>query len=259
MNSETKCFFCSGNLVNWGTATVLNKHQAVYLKCEKCGYIKPEKTHWLAEAYSSAITTSDTGLLSRNLDLLIRLLPLFKVLYPKGGRFLDYGAGYGVFPRLMRDRGYEFHSYDTYCKNIFSGDLVVDKLEQRFEAVTAFEVFEHWLNPIEELDKIAKVTDTIIFSTCLRPDSVKTPADWWYFGLEHGQHVSLYTKKSLASLGAHYGMKLVSRGNYLHILTRKPITNIKFKFLTNRKLGLATMMERNVGLAISKCMQSHQR
>jgi hypothetical protein len=258
MNFETKCFCCSGNLVNWGTATVLNKHKAIYLKCEKCGYIKPENPHWLAEAYSSAITTSDTGLLSRNLDLLIRLLPLFKVLYPKGGKFLDYGAGYGVFPRLMRDRGYEFYSYDTYCKNIFSGDLVVDKLEQRFEAVTAFEVFEHWLNPIEEFDKIAKVADTIIFSTCLLPDSVKATADWWYFGLEHGQHVSLYTPKALAALGAKYGMKLESRGNYLHILTRKPISKLKFSLLTNRKLGLAIMIERNISFILSKCTPSHQ-
>jgi hypothetical protein len=252
------CPCCGDNLVSWGSACVLEKYIALYQKCRNCGYIKPENSHWLTEAYRSAITTSDTGLLSRNLDLSIRLAPLFKVLYPAGGQFLDYGAGYGVFARLMRDRGYQFYSFDTYCENIFSPDLLVSQIAGRFEAITAFEVFEHWVNPTDELDKITEATDTIIFSTCLIPDDTSTPRDWWYFGLEHGQHVSFYTRKALIALGLKYGMKLATRDNYLHILSRKPVSIAKFNFLTNRKLGLATMIERNLARFLSICMQSHQ-
>ena len=152
----------------------------------------------------------------------------------------------------MRDKGVDFFSYDPSCENIFSQDRVIKKIDRQFLAVTAFEVFEHWVNPLEGMKEISDFTDTIIFSTCLLPEDIQSPDEWWYFGLEHGQHVSLYAENSLKHLGLKYGMELVSRDNSLHALSRSSLSSRQFNFLTSRSLGLATQFDRGLGLFIAK-------
>jgi hypothetical protein len=39
-----------------------------------------------------------------------------------------------------------------------------------------------------------------MFSTLLVPEPAPKLEDWWYYGLEHGQHIAFYTRKSLAVL-----------------------------------------------------------
>ncbi len=45
-------------------------------------------------------------------------------------------------------------------------------------------------------------SDNILFTTYLVPNSNPKPNEWWYYGPDHGQHVSLFTEKSL-NLLAH--------------------------------------------------------
>ena len=58
--------------------------------------------------------------------------------------FLDFGGGYGVFTRWMRDEGYDFFHYDQHCPNLFAPGHEADiSGSVRYELATAFEVFEH--------------------------------------------------------------------------------------------------------------------
>ena len=96
------------------------KYDVTYYQCESCRFIQTEQPYWLNEAYSSAITHLDIGLLSRNLYLMNEIPRLIDGLFPESKRYLDFGGGYGVFVRLMRDLGYDFFRFDTYCENIFA-------------------------------------------------------------------------------------------------------------------------------------------
>ena len=50
------------------SARVLNKFNVRYYRCIETGYIQTETPYWLDEAYSSAITSLDLGLASRNCE-----------------------------------------------------------------------------------------------------------------------------------------------------------------------------------------------
>ncbi len=36
---------------------------------------------------------------------------------------MDFGAGHGVFVRMMRDKGFDFFWNDIYCKNLYAKDF----------------------------------------------------------------------------------------------------------------------------------------
>lgn len=215
--------------------TILQKHSIQYYQCPNCGFISTEKPFWLEEAYGEAIADSDTGYVYRNLDFAKRISRILKQNFNKESIFLDYGAGYGMFIRLMRDSGFKFHYYDLYCKNLFAPGLEIPK-EHQVSAYTALEVFEHLENPVEDIAKMLQHTDTLIFSTLLRKEEYSSINDWWYFSAETGQHISIYTKNSLLELAKKFELTLYSNGKDMHILSKKKIKWYTLKFDLYRML-----------------------
>src|SRR4051812_7392765 len=122
-----QCDLCGGNCVLRGGYFVFGKHEARIAQCEECGYNFAIETSWLAEGYSSPMTAVDMGPLQRCIEQARPAKILMEVLYRGRGRGLDFGAGYGLFVRRMRDLGYQFFWNDTHCPNLFAkgfeGDL----------------------------------------------------------------------------------------------------------------------------------------
>ncbi len=223
------CNICDGQVVEHARARVRDKYDAVFLRCLNCGFIFIPDPCWLAEAYAEPINRSDTGYVRRNLWARDRMDVCIETNLNPNGVFLDYAAGYGLFVRLMRDIGYDFRWSDLYCQNLFAqGFEVSEPLAGPFEAVTAFEVFEHLVNPVAEAKKLLAITDCLIFSTKLVPDPAPQPQDWWYYGLEHGQHIAFYSRKSLEVLAAQFGCHVVTDDNDLHtglhVFSRKKVS-----------------------------------
>ena len=222
--SETTCNICNGQGSIIFKAEILQQYNAAYFKCNNCGFIQTEKPYWLSEAYASAITELDVGLLHRNILYSTQLENLFiKNLFDPDGKFIDYGGGYGVFVRLMRDKGFDFYRHDIYCDNIFARHFDITDIEAtvRFELLTSFEVFEHLENPLEGLEKMLTFSDNILFSTMLVPETNPTPATWWYFAPETGQHISFYTLKSLQTLAKTFNLNIYTNGASLHLFSKK--------------------------------------
>jgi hypothetical protein len=219
------CKICNSNTQQVFTSKILKKYDVKYFKCDNCGHLFTEEPFWLDEAYSRSINLSDTGLLDRNIyfSKIISLLIFF--YFNKNGSFLDYAGGYGVFTRLMRDIGFDFYWHDPYTKNLFANGFEKDlKSNSGFELLTAFEVFEHLVNPKEELEKMLRFSNTIIFSTELMQQEVPDPKEWWYYGFNHGQHISFYTEKTLNTLANQFKLNYYNVDE-IHIVTKRKFNN----------------------------------
>ncbi|MGB3190760.1 MAG: glycosyltransferase [Limnoraphis sp.] len=222
------CKICGNTSSLFSQATILNRYNISYFQCSVCGFVQTEDPFWLQEAYSSAIAISDVGLVSRNLQLSQVTEKLILSNFNPQGKFLDYGCGYGLLVRLMRDLGLDFYGDDKYCQNLFYQGFEAEQTD-RYELVTAFEVFEHFVDPIQEIEELLKFSRNIFFSTQLLPSHNPQPKDWWYYALHEGQHIAIYTQKSLAEIAKRFDINLYSDGNSLHLLTEKKISEYSWK------------------------------
>jgi hypothetical protein len=229
--AHINCKICKAISQPLETATVLKRHSVEYYRCSQCGFIQTENPYWLEEAYSSAITNSDVGLIQRNLTLARATAVIINCFFDKKGNFIDYGGGYGLFVRLMRDRGFNFFWHDPYCENLFAKHFEANLATgHRYGLLTAFEVLEHLVDPWSELASMQNMAESVLFTTRLVPNPVPPLNSWWYYGLEHGQHVSLYTVEALRRLGTELGMNLYTDGVSLHLLTPRRLNPLAFHF-----------------------------
>lgn len=225
-----ECPACGVTTREFAHARVLERYDVGYYACPECGLICTERPHWLQEAYANPIAATDIGLVARNRSLVRPMALMLAAFCNGGGRFLDFGGGNGLFVRMMRDTGYDFRWLDPWTPNIFARGFE-HRDGDHYEAVTAFEVFEHLPEPRETLGQLAAMTDNIFLSTELLPASRPQPEEWWYYALESGQHVTLYTVKALEALGAVHGLRLHTNGSNLHLLTRRKISRGMFACL----------------------------
>jgi hypothetical protein len=247
------------------TAKVLNKYDVKFYRCADTGFIQTEEPYWLADAYSSAITKLDVGMVFRNLQLAERTNKLLLASFNKNGQFLDYAGGYGLFTRLMRDKGFNFYHTDPYCQNLFAEYFDLNTLppNQRFELVTAFEVFEHLANPLEDIKRMLGFSYNLLFSTELQPESIKTVADWPYFATETGQHVAFYNQASLKAIAHQLGYNFYTDGKFLHLFTQtkfstNPLAPTRDEFLLRKAKKYVKNAEKKLGQPESLMMADWQ-
>lgn len=211
------------------TATVLGRYQVRYFRCEETGFIQTEDPFWLPEAYASVISPLDVGYVSRNLSCRDFTEQVLLAVRPDAGPCLDYGGGYGLFVRLMRDLGFDFYREDPHCENLFAGGFDVPvglgEASSKFDVATAFEVLEHVDDPLATLEVLLNRTDLIVFSTELQPESLdlQSADDWWYFMPKSGQHVSFYNRQTLSWMANKFGVSFYTDDRSRHIFSRDPL------------------------------------
>ncbi|MEH2458409.1 methyltransferase domain-containing protein [Nostoc sp.] len=219
-----KCKVCESDSVFLANTKILGKYEVDYFKCSNCGFVQTEEPYWLEEAYSEAIARTDVGLVFRNNNLSRQAAHIIFRIFNHEAKFLDYGGGYGLFVRMMRDLGLDFYWIDKFCTNLFAKGFEGNEyVGDSYELVTAFEVFEHFVNPIEEIENILKFSRTILFSTELLPENNPKPNEWWYYAPHDGQHISIYTLKTLSLIAKKYNLNLYSNGFSLHLLTEQKL------------------------------------
>lgn len=234
------CNVCGMPTSPFARTTVLNRHQVQYYCCDSCGFVQTETPFWLDEAYERAITSSDIGLVSRNVQTAVTTRAVIRSMFNGQGRFVDYGGGWGVFVRLMRDTGYDFYRFDQYAENIFAqGFDLPDETSGDFELLTAYEVFEHLVHPREEIARMLALSKSILFSTRLISTPPPKPDAWWYYGCEHGQHVSLFSRKALETIARAHQLNFVTNGASIHMFTPRRISSRLFRLVTRYRLGQA--------------------
>jgi len=224
------CTLCAANVVEpFGRALMLGSYDVAYYRCSRCGFIRTEDPYWLEEAYSTAINGSDVGLVRRNYQLATVARLVIATFFNAQGRFIDYAGGYGLFVRLMRDEGFDFAWSDKYCTNLFAqGFESVESEKGPYELLTAFEVFEHLADPVEELARMLEYSRNILFATQLLPEPAPSLDKWWYYGPEHGQHIAFHTRRSLTLLAERVGLNFYTNGVSMHLFTEKRLSQLVF-------------------------------
>ncbi len=233
------CPICSGERRVYFQAEILNKHIVDYLYCDRCGLLQTEEPHWLEEAYSDAISDTDTGLIQRNIDLTKIITCILFFLFDPGGKYLDIGGGYGILTRMMRDVGFDFYWSDPYCKNLFAKGFEASKVGARFDGITAFEVLEHVYNPFEFLQNSIYETGakTVILSTELFDKNPPEINAWNYYACETGQHISFYQHKTLAWIAQKLGYHFSSWG-CIHLLSQRIVHPFILRLLIGKASAL---------------------
>lgn len=230
-----KCKICRSIVSEFSRAKLLQKYLVRYYKCDNCGFVFTEAPYWFNEAYLDSINISDTGLVARNLNLIKLTRLIIMLCFDSNAKFLDYGGGYGLFVRLMRDAGFDFYWHDPYSENLLSRGFEYSKEHIPYEMVTAFEVFEHMKNPMEYFSQVFTYSDNVLFSTFLVPKSNPKPEEWWYYGLEHGQHISFFSFTTLIFIAKKMNRYLYSNNKNIHLLTKKNNLGKKFFKLISSK------------------------
>jgi hypothetical protein len=231
------CRICSKTSSKIFRRRILDKHDVDYFQCASCGFIQTEEPYWLKESYLSPINTEDTGIIKRNILLAKRTSTILFFMFDKKGSFLDYGGGYGLFVRLMRDYGFNFYWSDPFTENLFARGFEYDAAyTKKIELVTSFECFEHFADPMQEIEKMLSISRSIIFSTETFTSGTPDPDHWKYYYFSHGQHISLFSLDSLRYIAKIYDMHLYTNGRSFHLLTRRSLNNVVFNTLLKLSL-----------------------
>ncbi|MGD1074632.1 MAG: class I SAM-dependent methyltransferase [Thermodesulfovibrionales bacterium] len=224
----------------------MRKYDVSYFYCDMCGFLQTEEPFWLPESYHESITLPDTGGLLRSLALAEIISVLIYFIFDRSARYLDYAGGHGLFTRRMRDIGFDFFWRDRYSPNLLASGFEYTEDLGSIELITSFESFEHFSDPIKEIETMLALSRNIIFTTDLLPSPVPQPEDWYYYGLPHGQHISFYSLRTLQYIADRYRLKLYSVYP-LHILTPKNLSSASLKLLLRlRGLGLFLYVKRKM-------------
>jgi hypothetical protein len=234
VSASERCRVCGARSAAFGSARVLDRLDVQYFQCSRCRFVQTEQPYWLDEAYSTPLIAADVGAVDRNLRLAGVTQTIIQQCFDADSAFLDYGGGYGLFVRLMRDRGFDFRWHDRYAKNLLSIGFDATPNDNSFELVTAFEVLEHLVDPIEEIEAMfARGSGSLLCTTELLPASNPGPGNWWYYVPSGGQHISIYTMESLHRIAERLGCQVVSNGASLHLFTRRRVSESALRFVSH--------------------------
>lgn len=255
-----KCKLCNSNakLIS-KNLTYLGKHKADMFQCENCELLQIDPVNWLEEAYSDSIAITDTGLVARNVMLVKRVVVLLSVLNvkimvpifflrvfkkflfsflimkmtPYKKNILDFGGGYGLLVRMLRDVGLNAFWNDLYTNNLLARGF--EKTSIHYETILSFEVMEHLENPKLEFDKIflEYKPEILLTSTMNYGESIPSQ-DWWYYSFETGQHITFYNSKTFDLIARTYGYHYFSIDPTFHIFTKQKLNENLIRFFVER-------------------------
>ncbi len=200
-----------------------------YFECPTCKYVQTEQPHWLERAYAEAINDSDTGIMARNVANARIVIGTLWAMGALDGIVVDYAGGYGILVRLLRDYGVDALWSDPYCENRVARGF--EHRGQPATLVTAFEAFEHFIEPTKELTRMLAIAPNLLLSTMLVPTPPPPHDDWWYYGREHGQHVGLFRLETLEMLARKSGKVLISDGHFYHLVAENGLSRRLWKLM----------------------------
>ena len=236
-----KCRLCESDTKYKFKKEILNKYEISYHECINCHSLQTEVPYWLGDAYTCESERFDTRKATRTFLNFTVLPHIYNALgMSKDINYVDWGGGTGLFARLMRDIGFNYKSHDKYAKNEFTQGYEITKKDAVIDAITLFEVVEHFPNPIKDWEDIFnKNASAIIFSTLTYDGN---DSNWHYLSPENGQHVFFYSAKALSILAEKNSYHAYRIGDYF-LFKKIPLNKDdidKLNTFTSQKENLQT-------------------
>ena len=74
------------------------------------------------------------------------------------------------------------------------------------------------------MEKLFGFAPNILLTTNIIADPAPEPGEWWYYGLDHGQHIGFYRERTLQYLAKKFGLHLLSDGVSTHFFSHKKVS-----------------------------------
>ena len=253
MTRIRKCPICHSQVRDFSQLLIRGKFEGRYLKCTSCNFIHAENPSWLEGSFTDALNSLDIGSVDRcNIvaDFVEVLANSLKVDNPK---VLDWGGGYGLLTRILRDRGVRCSHYDPYTESLFAENIDLQS-GSKFDLIVLSEVMLHITDPVSTLTELLKLSDNIMFTAVIAPPDV-TP-EWWYFMPDTGQHVAIFSQQTIPELGSALKVNTLSDKQFFHLVAKDQPGVLTRLLFTKRVIpfGVAALLylKRQVMRALGK-------
>jgi hypothetical protein len=223
------CKLCGGAL-QWRFALALREGlRGEYLECRTCrmlqsSHLDGHTSEQLARLYAAPdVKELDSGAAWRQWAVASRTLELARLacLSDRPGRptrHLDFGGGSGFLAGVTATKlGWNSTTYEPYGAPCYATERCVvswPEVAERgpYEVITATEVLEHMLDPLEALHRLRSVLApdfAALYVTTGRYVPGLHDSSWSYLAPQSGQHVCFWAEETIRFAAQLLGMNQV--------------------------------------------------
>jgi len=176
-----------------------------YHRCKSCGFIYEDpKFHVSFNEELNEYKTHNNSIEDEGyVNMFKRFMEAFEP-FVDNKSLLEYGSGpEPVFSEVLRQSGYKVSSYDPF----FLPDETY--LEKTYDVITSTEVFEHFVEPLAEIEKlVGLLNDNGVLAVMTQfPKDDEHFKSWWY--RRDKTHISFYTIESFKEIAKKYNLEIV--------------------------------------------------
>jgi len=224
LKEERNCPVCNSS----SNTRILQKSASTYFRCNECSmvYLNPILNPEATVEYYTNLNTGQGDIVSADMGFYTEIYTLGLdsiTLHKKGGKILDIGCSTGVFLDIAKVKNWETAGIelglDEAAKaeekghKIFKNTIDALGSDEKFDAITMWDVLEHIPDGIDHLNKIKTHLNEkgILFFQIPNSDALAAKimrgACRMFDGLEH---TNLYNPKTVALIAEKCGFEIKS-------------------------------------------------